>query len=221
MQYKPHTAPAGSLLPYRASPPASAARRPVCIPPGIATGSAGPPLGKEPLLDQTAASATVVTRIISKPHPAPRFIVQLCQSTQPIDPHAVPQLDLFELYHLYCHSKFTDGKMRHSLRLGYFKEPEHARAIASYLAPHFRHPLIVQIEMTEIISSLRAKFLPRKDVGTSGQHAAIVLTAPPPLPTERPIEAPIQTPSRSTGTRSRWPRLLNPLSWLPAATQQS
>jgi hypothetical protein len=218
MQYKPHTAPAGSSLPYPASPPASAARRPVPIPLDIATDRPRPPLGKAPLLEQAAASAPVVTRIISKPHPAPRFIVQLCQSTQPIDPHAVPQLDLFELYHLYRHSKFTDGKMRHSLRLGYFKEPGHARAIACYLAPHFRHPLIVQIEVPEIISSLREKFLPRKDVGTSGQHATIELTAPPPLPTPSHAEAPIQTRSRDTGTRSRWPALLNPLSWLHTAT---
>jgi len=166
-----------------------------------------------------AASPPVVTRIVSKPHSAPRFVVQLCQSTRPIDPHDVPQLDVFELYHLYCHSESRDGDIRHSLRLGYFKEPGHAKAIASYLAPHFRHPLIAQIDAAEIISSLRRKFLPAKDIGASGQHAAVVLATPPPLPMERHTEAPIQAPNRSVGVRSYWSWLLSPLRRLHSAAQ--
>jgi len=142
---------------------------------------------------------------------APRFVVQLRQSPQPIEPHQVPQLDLFELYHLYCSSKSRDGELRHSLCLGYFKDPGHAEAIAAYLAPHFRDPLIVQIDVAEIISSLRQKFVPGKDIGASGQHAAVVLAAPAPLPTRVRLEAPKQSPQRALGVRSLWSRLLSSL----------
>jgi len=200
MQYKPRAVPPGPLLPSPASPEVRAAR-------GLAR--------------ETPASPPVVTRIVSKPHSAPRFVVQLCQSTHPIEPHDVPQLDVFELYHLYCHSESRDGDIRHSLRLGYFKEPGHAKAIASYLAPHFRHPLIAQIDAAEIISSLRRKFLPAKDIGASGQHAAVVLATPPPLPTQRPTEAPREAPKRRVSVRSCWSWLLEPLRRLHATTQQS
>jgi hypothetical protein len=210
MQYNPRAAPSGPLLPHPASPEVRAARRLARGPLDIATDRAGAVRGAELLRNKAPASAPVVIRVISKPHSAPRFVVQLCQSTQPIDPRDVPQLDLFELYHLYCHSEPRDEEIRHSLRLGYFKEPGHAKAIAAYLAPHFRHPLIAQIDAAEIISSLRQKFLPRKDIGASGQHAAVVLATPPALRTESRTEAPIQAPNRSLGVRSRWSRLLNP-----------
>jgi hypothetical protein len=221
MQYKLRAAPPGPLLRSPASSEVRTARRLARGPLAIAADRVGPPLGAELLLNKAPASPPVVTRIVSKPHSAPRFVVQLCQSTQPIDPNDVPQLDVFELYHLYCHSESRDGEIRHSLRLGYFKEPGHAKAIASYLAPHFRHPLIAQIDAAEIISSLRQKFLPRKDIGASGEHTAVVLATQPPLRTARQTEAPIQAPTRSFGVRSRWSWLLNPFRRLHAATQQS
>lgn len=205
MQYIPRAAPSGPALPRPASIEMLAAQRRACGP-----HDAGSARGTELLLTEPPASAPVVIRVLSKPHFAPRFVVQLCQSTQPIKPLDIPQLDLFELYHLYFHSEARNGLIRHSLRLGYFKEPGHAKAIAAYLAPHFRHPLIAQIDAAEIVSSLRQKFLPQKDIGASGQHAAVVLVTPPPLRTETHTEAPIQSANRSFDVRSRWSRLLNP-----------
>ncbi len=220
MQYNPRAAPPGPLLPSPASPRMRAVRRPARGPLDIAAARAGPTLGAELLLNKAPASPPVVTHIASRPHSAPRFVVQLCQSTQPIDPRHVPKLDVFDLYHLYCHSESRDGELRHSLRLGYFKEPAHAEAIASYLAPHFRHALIAQIDAAEIISSLRRKFLPRKDIGASGQHVVVVLATPPPVRAVRQIEAPIQAPNHSFVVQSRWSWLLNPLRRLHAAAQQ-
>jgi hypothetical protein len=206
MQDIPRAVPSGPQPSGHASPQARAAPRLARGPMDIA--------------NKTSASPPVVTRIVSTPHSAPRFVVQLCQSTQPIDPQDVPQLDLFELYHLYCHSESRNGDIRHSLRLGYFKEPGHAKAIAAYLAPHFRHPRVAQIDAAEIISSLRRKFLPIKDIGASGQHAAVVLATPPPFPTQRHTEAaPIPAPNRGVGVRPWWSWLLDPLRRLHAATQ--
>jgi hypothetical protein len=173
------------------------------------------------MLNETAAPAAAVTRVVSKPHSAPRFVVQLCQSAQAIDPHGVPQLDLFDLYHLYCDSKSRGGETRHSLRLGYFKEPGTAKAIAGYLAPYFRSPLVIQVDAAEIVSSLRHKFLPRKDIGATGRHTAIVLAAPPPLPAKTHAAATTQSPNRRVAARSMWSRLLEPLRRLHAAPQEN
>jgi hypothetical protein len=154
----------------------------------------------------------------NQPRPAPRFVIELCQSTRPIDPLEVPQLDVFDLYHLYSDGKSAGTGIRHSLRLGYFKEPGNAKAIAAYLAPHFRHPVIVPIDAAEIISSLRRKFLPQKDIGASGVHSTVVLATPSPAPTARRIEVPTQSSSREEGGRSFWSRILVLLRRSPAAT---
>lgn len=164
-----------------------------------------------PAPSKVAAAPVATTGSATKPHAAPRFVVQLCQSPQPIEPHDVPQLDLFDLYHLYCSSQSRDGQVQHSLCLGYFKDPGHAKAIAGYLAPHFRRPLIIQIDVAEIVSSLRQKFVPGKDIGASGLHAAIVLATPPPLPARACVEAPNPGLHRGVGARSLWSRLLGSL----------
>lgn len=161
--------------------------------------------------NKVPAPSATTTGAAARPHAAPRFVVQLCQSLQPIEPHAVPQLDLFDLYHLYCSSKSRGGQVQHSLCLGYFKDPEHAKAVAGYLAPHFRHPLIIQIGVAEIISSLRQKFVPGKDIGASGQHAAVVLATPPPLPARVRVARPKPGPNHGLGVRSLWSRLLGSL----------
>lgn len=152
----------------------------------------------------------------SEPSPsAPRFVVQLCESSEPFQPDQVPLLQLFDLYHLYCNSEPPDGPAKYSLRLGYFKEPGNAKAIAAYLAPYFRHPLVVQIDTAEIVSSLRARFLPGKDMGASAEHATVVLATPPPLQTRR--QAAVTTRSPNKDERSFWSRLLDSLRRLHAA----
>ncbi|HUA26189.1 MAG TPA: hypothetical protein VMA54_18815 [Steroidobacteraceae bacterium] len=122
------------------------------------------------------------------------------------------------LCHLYCDGKSAGGEIRHSLRLGYFKEPAKAKAIAAYLAPHFRHPIIVPIDAAEIIASLRRKFLPQKDIGASGVHATVVLATSSPAPTARRLEVSTQSSRRDDGDRPYWSRILDLLRRSPAAT---
>jgi hypothetical protein len=154
----------------------------------------------------------------TKPRPAPRFVIELCHSTRPIDPLEVPQLDVFDLYHLYCDDKPAGSGIRHSLRLGYFKEPRNAKAVAAYLAPYFRHPVVVPINAAEIISSLRRKFLPQKDIGASGVHSTVVLATPSPAFAARRLDVPPQSSNRDDGGRSFWSRILGLLRGAPAAT---
>ena len=156
-----------------------------------------------------ASSAPVATRTLSRPHYAPRFVVELSRSAHPVDPLDVPQLDVFELYHLYRGSEPRDGRTLHSLRLGYFKEPGHAKALAAYLAPYFRNPIVAQIDVAEILSSLRQRLVPGKEIGASGQHATVVLaTAPRP---RNPAEVPPPAPDAALHSRPTWSRLLHSL----------
>ena len=161
-----------------------------------------------------------VTRVISKPQAVPRYVVQLCQSTVPMDPHAIPQLDLFRVYHLYCDVKLRNGVSQYSLRLGLFKEPGTAKAIARYLARYFNAIRVMQIDATEIVCSLRDKFLAQRDVDASGQHAVNELSAPSPLPVETHAVVAKWCASSTNTARSMWARLLRPFHRLSVATQQ-
>jgi hypothetical protein len=163
-----------------------------------------------------ASTPLMVTRVLSKPRSAPRFVVQLCESVRPIEPHDVPRLDLFDLYHLYCHRDLRGAETRHLLRLGYFKEPGNAKAIAAYLARYFRHPLIVPIDAAEIISSLRARFLPGKDIGAAGEHSTVVLATPPSPPAVNFAGREPQNLNRDGRERSLWSRLLGSMCRLHA-----
>ena len=213
MQRKTPAASPGSRQPGSAPHPVAGSARPALRPPG--TGESG----REAKLAASSAPAAplVVTRLVSKPRSPPPFVVQLCESTQPIEPHEVPRLDLFDLYHLYSHSKSRGEETRHSLRLGYFKEPANAKAIAAYLARYFRHPVIVQIEPLEIVSSLRARFLPGKDVGGSGTHSTVVLATSPAQPMAQAADPARRSPERHGRARALWSRLLESLR-LHAAT---
>ena len=178
------------------------------------------------MIDQRRSVARIssarpaVTGIVSKPHLAPRFVVQLCQSAPPINPRDVPQLDLFDVYHLYCVRKAAGCEIQHSLRVGYFKEPGTAKAVATYLARYFSDPLVIQVDAAEIVSSLRAKFLPRKDIGATGQHAAVVLATPAAVTGQRPPKVTAPSADHGTAARSLWSRLLEPLRRLNEAAQE-
>ena len=210
--------PAASLWPRQpgsAPHPLAGAARPARRPSALGASESG--LGTKLAANGAPAAPLMVTRVVSKLRSAPPFIVELCESAQPIEPHEVPRLDLFDLYHLYSHSKVRGEETRHSLRLGYFKEPGNAKAIAAYLARYFRHPLIVQIDATEIVSSLRTRFLPGKDVGASGTHSTVILATPPSLPIMKPADLPPQSPEPNGREGSVWSRLLDSLRRLQAA----
>lgn len=102
-------------------------------------------------------------------------------SAMPFSACDVPHLDLFDLYHLYHHIESREGRVRHSLRLGFFKEAAAAQAIANYAAVYFPSPRIAQITGLEEAESESRTFRATKDVGASGQFAAIELSTPQPV----------------------------------------
>ena len=216
MQSKRPAVSLGPRLPGSAPYPVPDAAKPARGPSSLGTTESG--RGVKLAANSAPATPLMVTGVVSKLRSAPPFVVQLCESTQPIEPHDVPLLDLFDLYHLYSHRKVRGEETRHSLRLGYFKEPGNAKAIAAYLAPYFRHPLIVQIDAAEVVSSLRARFLPGKDIGASGKHSAVVLATPPSPPIAKPADPAPQSPNRDGREGSLWSRLLQSLRRLHAAT---
>ncbi len=172
-----------------------------------------------PVTAKPAAARPVATRPAAiraaerKPMPTavspeqPRHVVQLSLSSAPFDPARIPHLDIFDLYHLYTEATLEHGRVRHTLRLGFFKHAPTARTIARYLESYFDSPCIVRIDAAEVVRSLQHRIAPRKDIGASGLHAVIELTAPAELPTAEltpPTRA--ASPDRAPRT-SLWARL--------------
>jgi hypothetical protein len=162
-----------------------------------------------------AATSTLVVTSVVRPgaRKAPnngRFVVELAKSERPFSPHSVPHLDLFGLYRLYHHLDGTDGKVCHSLRLGFFREARAAEAIARYAAAYFESPVIAQISVIEEAQSGEHLFRALRDVGATDQYAAIELTAPPPLPPELSTVHPAKAASAPRQPPSLWSRLFAP-----------
>jgi len=135
------------------------------------------------------------------------YVVELMVSDAPLRPQTVPHVDLFDVYHLYTDTRPAQGTPRHVLRLGFFSEARIAKTVARYLAMYFDSPHVIDISAAEQQRAARQRFVARKDVGATGQYAAIELTAPRPLPavaTEAP-HAPLAPPSQR---RSFWSRLV-------------
>jgi hypothetical protein len=161
--------------------------------------------------DHNARSHCVVKQIVSRPQSEPRFVVQVCVSAARIAPDAIPQLDIFDLYHLYCDVTHENGLPQHALRLGFFKEAGTAKAIARYLGSHFESPRVVEVGAAEIVQALRHRFVARKDIGASGQHAVIEIATPATPPSPAPsLVPPSKVEERSAP--SLWSRLASKLN---------
>jgi hypothetical protein len=152
--------------------------------------------------DGPATAGTLATTRSTK-----TYAVQVALSVVAFDPGSVPRLDIFDSYHLYCDISLENGLMRNALRLGFFTDARAAKALASYLAPYFDSPRVVQIDAAEEARSVHHKFVGGKDVGDSGEHLAFEVIAPRPLPTtlRRRTEA---VPRHQPAVRSLWSRLV-------------
>jgi hypothetical protein len=151
-----------------------------------------------------ADHATPVT--VARTRSTKAYAVQIALSVVGFDPSSVPHLDVFDSYHLYCDISLENGFMRNALRLGFFTEARTAKALASYLASYFDSPRVVQIDAAEEARSVHHKFVALKNVGETGEHLAIELVAPRPLPTRlSPARA---VPRHQTAVRSLWSRLV-------------
>jgi hypothetical protein len=104
------------------------------------------------------------------------FVIQLSQAADAFDPNTVPNLDIFRVYRLYSVAGIDQGRIVHSLRLGFFTEEIAAGAVASYLAAFYDKPSVKRVSSAERQRFAEQSIEPRKDVGASGEHAVIEIT---------------------------------------------
>jgi hypothetical protein len=104
------------------------------------------------------------------------FVIQLSLADHAFDPEAVPNLDIFSEYRLYSVAGLDQGRVVHSLRLGFFKEEIGAVAVASYLAAYWDKPTIKRVSVAERERFADQRVEARKDVGATGRHSVIEIT---------------------------------------------
>jgi SPOR domain len=104
------------------------------------------------------------------------FVIQLALADHAFDPDAVPNLDIFDEYRLYSVAGLDQGRVVHSLRLGFFREEIGAVAVASYLAAYWEKPTIKRVSLAERERFAVQRVQARKDVGATGKHAVIEIT---------------------------------------------
>ena len=104
------------------------------------------------------------------------FVIQLSMADEPFDSETVPNLDIFTLYRLYCVAGIDQGRVVHTLRLGFFSEEIAAGAVASYLAEFYDKPIVKRVSVAERQRFADQRFEPRKDVGATGKQAVIEIT---------------------------------------------
>jgi hypothetical protein len=104
------------------------------------------------------------------------FVIQLSQSEDAFDPETVPNLDIFSAYRLYSVAGIDEGRIVHTLRLGFFGEEVSAGAVASYLTEYYEKPTIKRVSAAERQRFADSTLEPRKDVGATGKHSVIEIT---------------------------------------------
>jgi hypothetical protein len=105
------------------------------------------------------------------------FAIQLSLAEDAFDPDTVPNLDIFSVYRLYSVAGIDQGRIVHALRLGFFTEENAAGAVASYVSAFYDKPTIKRVSSAERERFAEQSLEPRKDVGATGQHAAIEITS--------------------------------------------
>ena len=104
------------------------------------------------------------------------FVIQLSCSEESFDPDALPNLDIFSEYRLYSVACHDEGKQLHSLRVGFFSEESHAKAVAGYLAGFYENPTVKRVSTAERTRFAQHRVEARKDIGATGMHAVIEIT---------------------------------------------
>jgi len=98
------------------------------------------------------------------------FSIQLAASEQPVNLDAMPHLDIFQAYRLYSVAGTIDGKIVHSLRLGFFKEEVSAEAVGGYLKTFFAAPTVLRVSEAEYTRFKE----PRVRPGPTMQEAKVI-----------------------------------------------
>jgi hypothetical protein len=194
----PREAPVAVLAPV-AMPPQAPLRQPARTA-AVARAAAPEPARETPLSLETTQTLRPLTTSEMQNEVALRwFVIQLSLSDQAFDPSAVPNLDIFLLYRLYSVASVDQGRPVHALRLGFFGEEMAAQAVASYLKSYYENPTVKRVSVAERERFSEHRLDARKDVGETGQHAAIELS------TERPAAKVELTPTKPAQTPGAQP----------------
>ena len=127
-------------------------------------------------VDTTRTVRALTTAEINDEAALRSFIIELAQSAEPFDPKEVPHLDIFGAYRLYSVASIEQGKIVHSLRLGFFGEETAAIAVSSYLGAFYDQPVIRRVSLAERDRFAHQRLEAQKDVGATGKHASIEIT---------------------------------------------
>jgi hypothetical protein len=127
-------------------------------------------------LDTTQTLRPLTTKELEDASALRWFIIQLSCSEEAFDPDSLPYLDIFTEYRLYSVSGLEQGKLMHVLRLGFFSEESHAKAVAVYLASFYENPVIKRVSAAERTRFAQHRVEARKDIGATGRHAVIEIT---------------------------------------------
>ena len=113
------------------------------------------------------------------------FVAQLALSADGFSPDNVPNLDIFNEYHLYSVVGLDQGRVMHALRLGFFTDDAAAQAVAGYLRCYYEATEVKRVSTAEHERFVDRRIAARKDSGPTGVHTVIELSTPPPVPTTR------------------------------------
>jgi hypothetical protein len=127
-------------------------------------------------LDTTQTLRALTPTELEDPSTLRWFVIQLSCSEEPFDPDALPNLDIFNEYRLYSVASLDQGKLMHTLRVGFFSEDSHAKAVAGYLGTFFDNPAIKRVSAAERTRFAQRGVEARKEIGATGKLAVIEIT---------------------------------------------
>jgi hypothetical protein len=130
-----------------------------------------------PTLESTQTVRALTSLELEDAQAARWFVIELSLAEHTFDPDMVPNLDIFSVYRLYSVAGLDQGRILHSLRLGFFSEETAVSAVANYLAAFFDKPTIKRVSTAERQRFAEQSLEPRKDVGATGKQAIIEITS--------------------------------------------
>lgn len=153
-------------------------------------------------LDSTQTLRALTNAELSDAAPEKWFAIQLVASEQPANLDTMPHLDIFEAYRLYSVALAAEGRITHSLRLGFFKEDVSAEAVCGYLKTFFPAPVVLRVSLAEQLrfkdapqprrpsaEEARSNVIELNDARAGRNAAPLTLAEPPAPPPAQPAAA--------------------------------
>jgi hypothetical protein len=162
-------------------------------------------------VDRTHTVRTLTPLELADGQSSKWFVAQLALSADGFSPDNVPNLDIFNEYHLYSVVGLDRGRVTHALRLGFFTDDAAARAVAGYLRCYFEATTVTRVSAAEHERFVDRRIAARKDSGPTGVHTVIELSTPPPVPTTRLANLSETANRRGADDQSLRPRTFAPV----------